>query len=307
MRAIVPRLLLFLAVGTLSLSYIVICVHFQTAWPWNVVVHEDGRRTLTDTVLYLEHALGELPLEILISATVAGSFLWLCGPAERMSIPVFAGAALLLDLGILLGAFVRAGTRTSLDFLLQYHTRDGESLVYGSHWRYHLLSQVALMVLATGLASVVCRTGRSGSRSLLIGAWAVYGILTLVFGVSGAAFRDPRYLGHQARELFTLTLVAVPLATACCAACVPHCEPGTSAGFAIGRTTLICGTLFLLVTAYLGVAVLLTRSQQVAQTGDWVRIVCSHFFEHSAGDLAAPLHAVLFYQWASVRSAKVLA
>ena len=33
-------------------SLMAICIHTGTLWPWGVVVHEDGRRTLAETVFY---------------------------------------------------------------------------------------------------------------------------------------------------------------------------------------------------------------------------------------------------------------
>jgi hypothetical protein len=41
--------------------------------------------------------------------------------------------------------------------------------------------------------------------------------------------------------------------------------------------------------------VVLTGSREHAQTHDVVRIVFSHFFEHTFSYLVVPIHAALFY------------
>ena len=65
--------LFYLPLAVLTTAFVILCVHHGTAWPWNTVVHEDGRRTLLETIFYFDHALGELPLDLLLSAAVAGA------------------------------------------------------------------------------------------------------------------------------------------------------------------------------------------------------------------------------------------
>src|SRR5947208_12384253 len=119
------RLLIGVPLLTLAAAFITICVRFHTAWPWNVVVHEDGRRTLFETIFYFQHALGELPLEALLAAAVAGALLRFRKPAASQSLVwVVLVAAITLDALILIGSWRNAGFEDSLMFLLQYHTRD---------------------------------------------------------------------------------------------------------------------------------------------------------------------------------------
>ena len=59
--------------GVLLLSFVVVCVALGTIWPWTEVVHEDGSRSLLGTIFYFEHALRELPLDLLLAAAVASS------------------------------------------------------------------------------------------------------------------------------------------------------------------------------------------------------------------------------------------
>src|SRR5260221_7798739 len=195
---------------TLAVAFLAICVHFHTAWPWNVVVHEDGRRTLLETIFYFQHALGELPLEALLAAAVAGALLRFRPPAAPQSfVWVALGAAIAIDALILIGAWRNVGYDASLMFLLQYHTRDRSPLEFGSHWRYHLLSHATLM-LAPAMIS-----GAAKARVLRL-SWAACAVASVAFGVSALSFSDPQYLGHQARETFTHGLVTVPLAVWTC-------------------------------------------------------------------------------------------
>lgn len=149
MPNITKRLFFYIPFTILAATFLAICIHFRTAWPWHVPLHEDGQRTFFETVLYFEHALGELPLEVLLSAALAGWILWLYGsPAAKAHALWNVGIiAIALDATIFAGASIHVGVRIAVSYLLQYHTRDSEPMVFGSHWQYHLLAQLALMLL----------------------------------------------------------------------------------------------------------------------------------------------------------------
>ena len=301
--------LLYLPLAVLSASFVILCVHHGTAWPWNIVVHEDGRRTLLDTIFYFDHAVGELPLDLLLSAAVAGAMLCAFPVHTKRPLRTLLAVCLILDAGII------AGAKSRWLYLFQFHTRDDQPMVYGSHWHYHLLSQTALMLLP--LAFVFFRRNR-----VLVTAWAVFAALTIVFGVSKATFIDPRYLGHQSRELFTHTLVTIPLAVAAVAyltwrthSCVQRshsCERLVLAGVRpsppVGRTPRSAAgpqaglifnwkpfLIFALLSTYLAVGVLVTGARHHAQSSDWTAVICAHFFEHTFSYLVVALHAQLFY------------
>jgi hypothetical protein len=282
------------------------------------VVHEDGRRTLLDTIFYFDHAAGELPLDLLLSAAVAGAML--CAFPEQTKRPV----GTLLAVCLILDAVIIAGAKSRALYLFQFHTRDEEPMVYGSHWHYHLLSQTALMLLP--LVFVLVRGNR-----VLVTAWVVFAALTIVFGFSKATFIDPRYLGHQSRELFTHTLVTIPLAiyltwrTHSCVQRSHSCERLAFLGrrmFArvrtrhakvraprsVGRTPSSAAgppaglkfnwkpfLIFAFLSTYLAAGVLLTGARHHAQSSDWTVVICAHFFEHTFSYLVVPLHAPLFY------------
>jgi hypothetical protein len=241
--------LAYLPLAVLSTALVILCIHHGTARPWNLVVHEDGHHTLLDTIFYFDHALGELPLDLLLSAAVAGAMLCAFPP----------------------------GAKSRALYLFQFHTRDDAPMVYGSHWHYHFLSQAALMVLP--LAFVSLKYNR-----VLVTAWAVFAALTVVFGISSDSFVDPRYLGHQARELFTHTLVTIPLAVAIIAS--------SRASFKFNPKLF---SIFVLLSAYLAAGVLLTGARHHTQSSDWTAVICTHFFEHTFSYLVVASHAPLFY------------
>jgi hypothetical protein len=293
---ITKRLFFYIPFTILATAFLAICVHFRTAWPWQVPLHEDGQRTFFETVVYFEHALGELPLEVLLSAAVAGWVVWLYGlPAAKAgSLWNLGIIAVALDVTIFVGALTHVGARVAILHLLQYHTRDSEPMIFGSHWQYHLLAQLALMLLPSFVAQVGNLRPIANRPLILISSFASFAILTIIFGISAAPFTDARFLGHQARELFTHTLVTVPLAMGCCVL-IPRGEPATE--LTSNRRILSISAIVacILLAAYLGAGVLLTHSQRAAQSNDWIKVICGHFFEHTISYLVVTVHSVFFY------------
>jgi hypothetical protein len=291
------RLLFYVPFTVLAASFVAICVHFRTAWPWHVIVHEDGRRTLFETILYFEHALGELPLEVLLSAAVAGWMLWLCGspaakPGATWNIGIIAFA---LDATIFVGATMHAGAHAAMLNLLQYHTRDSEPMIFGNHWQYHFLSQLALMLLPAFLyVGQVGNPAMANRPVILITALALFAILTIVFGLSSAPFMDARFLGHQGRELFTHALVTVPLAIGCCLA-IPRGKLATESVSKPRIWPIAAILVCILLAVYLRFGIVLTRSQRLVQSSDWIKVICGHFFEHTISYLVVTVHSVFFY------------
>jgi hypothetical protein len=289
MRAV--RLLLLAVPGLiLAASLAAICLHFHSFWPWRIVVHEDGKRTLLETVFYFEHALGELPVEIILAIAVAGAALRFAKPRFPRNSRVFVAlllAAISVDATLVIGAWRTVGPATTELFLLQYHTRDGASPEFGSHWRYHLLSEASLMLLPAAILSFLPPAGNR--RWSWAAGVAAFLVACLIFGVNRSPSLDARYLGHQARETFTHALVTIPLALWFC---LSLSEPAPEAfRWRWPAAATGCGLLML----YQVGGVVLTGSREHAQTHDLVRIVCSHFFEHTFSYLVVPIHAALFY------------
>jgi len=291
-------LLLWFPCAVLLSAYVVICVRFHSAWPWELVVHEDGRHTLLGTVFYFEHALGELPLEWLLAASVAGAVGYCRGVSLQFPIGRFAATAVALDALIFAGACWSVGLRGSLLWLFEYRTREGEPLEFGSHWRYHLLSEAALMLLAVALTGWAAGGATAKPRPAVWWmSWAAFGVLTTLFGWSTEPFRDARYLGHQARETLTHALVTIPLAVAVCLRISgqPAPDPAKPRGAwwaAVGFSSL---------AAYQFAGAVVTGSQGRAQSNDLVSLICVHFFEHVFSYAVVAAHAVLLYAVVSRR------
>jgi hypothetical protein len=205
----------FFGVPTLVLaaSYLWLVLDHRSVLLWDVVVHEDGRHTLGETVLYFGHFLREVPVAI-------AYVLFLLGVSHGVShgVPdshrrsVRSSATLYLSgaTGLVVGALAVTahsdGLGSALRDLLQYRMRDGLE-GYGTHWGYHWLATVWFGA-AVGLAPAVTRRLPGFpvllvSRSWARAAWYYVLALTIIFGLSGDVFLDVRHAGHQAREIMT--------------------------------------------------------------------------------------------------------
>jgi hypothetical protein len=304
-------------------AFVAICMRTASVWPWTLVVHEDGKRTLIGTILYVEHATRELPLDILLGVAIGGCVFYAFPPdggrggaTERV-----AGLAWMTGIVvavILVGTALLDGVPVLVDNLFQKHTRSGAPLVWGSHWRYHLLERIALILASIGFAGMgaVFTGGERGTRGLTVAAGSIgmYGALTLVFsnGLSslGEPFHDPQYLGHQARELFTHALVTVPAGWG---GCLLLAQPPTGVAqpaksrserasrSAVVGATLVAGTLGILLGGYVCAAALRVDAVSHGQTPDLAMLIFPHFFEHSFTYLVVPTVARLAYEVAARR------
>ncbi|MDH3266872.1 MAG: hypothetical protein OEM25_07905, partial [Gammaproteobacteria bacterium] len=144
---------------TLIVAYTAIALYTGNAWPWLEVVHESGDRTLIGTALYYEHAARELPLDVFLGMAVAASVLLVfprpaqsqCSPQRARSNQRKLTVATVVVIGAIVGGTLwTGGTEMLLNNLLQMHTRPGEPLQWGAHWRYHLLSRFTLMLFSVG-------------------------------------------------------------------------------------------------------------------------------------------------------------
>jgi hypothetical protein len=318
------------AASILLTAFVIICVHTGTAWPWTHVVHEDGRRTLVGTILYFEHATRELPLDVILGIAIGGCVFLAFPPVPDDRGTKRAGSALLvLKLAlttaivlavILIGTALKGGTALVMDELLQNHTRFGVPLEFGSHWRYHLLERLAMILCSLGFAGLLRLfrdTQDEGNEqiglAIAAGSIGLYIALTIAFSRGyllfelKQPFRDPRYLGHQAREVLTHALVTLPIAWGVCLLMLPSLKLAASAR-SMPRTarrsnaivaTIIAGVLGLLLAAYVSLAALLADATSHGQTTDPVTLIFPHFFEHSFTYLVVPMVAALVYETAA--------
>ena len=205
-----------LAMLVLVACYAWLAAEHRTIALWDVIVHESGRYTLGETVLYFAHFLREVPTDIAYALFLLGAGGGVARvsdatrPAERGRASLVGWLALAVATLLFVGAIVASARHDGLDSalrdLLQYRTRD-DLVAYGSHWRFHWLSTIWFGATVMVLAAIVVRLtgGRAIGRSAFWErvAWGYFVVLTLVFGLSSDVFVDTRYVGHQAREILT--------------------------------------------------------------------------------------------------------
>jgi hypothetical protein len=277
------------ALAVLAAAFVGVCVQASTLWPWTSVVHESGDRTLLQTIGYVEHASRELPLDILLGLAIGGAAV----ATWRRRDPVggargwlLLGGAAVVAAGILASTWALVGSRGLYENLMQMPTRPGEPLVAGEHWRYHLLSSLACMLLGAALARAVsASTPREwdGGRMPEILAWTMFGGATVLWGISAASFFNGVYLGHQARELATHAIVSVPLGLGLCLRLAVS-QPVDVRGITRtgrGRLALLLAAIAAGIGAWLAWGVISTDAVSQGQTSSLPALIFPHFFEHT--------------------------
>jgi hypothetical protein len=289
----------------LLVSYGAIAIHTGNLWPWLEVVHESGNRTLLGTVLYFEHAARELPLDIVLGVAIGSSALWALpgnGVARRCH-PFLLPTSIALVIGVIVvETLFTSGSAALWDNLLQMQTRPGEALNFGSHWSYHLLSRLMLMLASLGVAGMVVvafggkdgRGKKTGQRVFVL-VLGIYIGLSIAFGLNLKPFTDPVFLGHQAREAFTHGLVTLPLAWWFCLDLSG--KAGTTGdGSVTLRWPMAAGIASIIIAVYLLSGGLFTSAASQGQTESLVLLIFPHFFEHSFSYLVVPLIAAFTYK-----------
>jgi hypothetical protein len=291
-RRALRALCLGVPVAVLAASYLWLAYDHGTLLLWNVIVHETGRYTFGQTVLYFNHFLREVPTAIAYALFLLG----ISGAVPRRSDHGgergrgVGGLALVLAGALVAGALLMSaashGWDSAMQDLLQYRTRD-DLAGYGTHWHYHWLSTLWFGA-AVGVAPIVAHwiTGAPVLRQRRFwtrAAWGYFLALTLVFGVSADVFLDVRYAGHQAREILTHGPVTLLLGL------------GVLLAAGVGRTlanaehtslrrplAMALAALTLLVPAYLAVVSLggdvMAEGQSDFGLG---AMVGAHYFEHA--------------------------
>ena len=298
---------LYLPVVVMLAAYGAIAAFTGNLLPWLEIVHESGERTLVGSVLYYQHAARELPLDVVLGLAMGGCALWALPRApptnRRRQGLLVLGAALAIAV-IVAGTLWSGGSALLWDNLLQMYTRPGQPLDYGSHWRYHLLSRLLLMLVSFGLAGLLVLglrgkqgTGDPGGQRVFLGALGLFFALTLVFAPDIDPFVDPVFLGHQVREVFTHMLVTVPFTWWVCLALSGNYGQGTNNVSISLRWPLVAGIGGVLIGLYLLTGALLTSAVSQGQTDSVVQLIAPHFFEHSFSYVVVPLVAGLVYEW----------
>lgn len=296
----------------LAAAFLGICVLAGTPWPWTRVVHEDGVHTLLGTIFFFEHAAGELVPDLVLALGVAGAVRYFFPPAgdsggaavveSRKRLLVVAGAVVV---AILAGTIRQGGTRAIIDNLSQVHTRAGAPPVWGAHWRYHLIERFAEIMLAFCAAGIFwIRDGRPDPRPapgrtwLFAGSLAMFAGLTLLFRPTMESFREPTFLGHQARELLTHTLVTLPLALGVCFLLARRLAlSGRARSPESVAPIILAGGLSVVSGLFLLAGSVLTGAQAQGQTTSMAGLLFPHFAEHALGYLLVPALAGVLYLW----------
>lgn len=307
--------LAILGAAVLAGSLLLIMQRLGTLAIWNVAAHEDGVRTFGDTVLYFEHAVRELPLDILLGVATGGGLAYALPLRPQAKAPIGLLLALAGVLGVMFaGAIGDVGVKAFFDNLLQNHTRPGAPLEWGAHWRYHLLASLSLILLTFGGAGLLRALAGAGTRAqaargavVVAGVLAVFAAGTLLFAHSIAGmvepFADPIFIGHEARELFTHVLVTLPIAWGAGILMARDVEgPATVADRRQGAPRWIGAiALGVVLGLYLcGLAVTLDSASS-GQTDDVVMLIAPHFYEHAQTYLVVTLVALITQRLAAGR------
>ena len=155
------------------------------------------------------------------------------------------------------------------------------------------------MLVSLCMAGLVVLTlrGRNGAgnrtgQRVFIGALGIYIVLSIVFDIDLKPFTDPVFLGHQAREAFTHSLVTLPLAWWFCLVMNSN-EEKTGIGTVSLRWPMTAGILGIFIAVYLLLGGLLGSAASLGQTDSLVLLISPHFFEHFFSYLLVPLIAAL--------------
>jgi hypothetical protein len=210
------------------------------------------------------------------------------------------------SLAVVLIATVREGGYALLaENLLQLPTRPGEQLVWGGHWRYHLLSELSLILMSFGAGGAMLRAAgyrgghEIGVRVILI-ALAVFGVLTLMFVPKWESVRDPVFLGHQAREVFTLALVTIPLGMGVGTLLVREQWNGRNVGGTASlATALLWGAVGVVTAAFVAVGSIVTSAASQGQSESVAVLIFPHFFEHTLSYVISLLAAAVVIEWSA--------
>ena len=284
-----------------------------------LIVHEDGRHTLLGTIFYFEHATRELPLDIVLGVAIGGALFFAFPPGHTHAIQArphlasLAWTTVLIVTLIVIGAAIFAGPPSVVENLLQQHTRSGTALLWGSHWRYHLLERLSLILIVMAIGALFgvitrgpgCTEARAG---LIVGAMtvAVYLALTIAFAHGPLSmlqpFVDPQYLGHQAREIMTHALVTVPLGWGGAmllvriTGTVPlRASRQNSSVSALVLTAILGGVLGVAMIGYVAYAALHANAMSHAQSTSLATLIFPHYFEHALTYLVVPWTGALTF------------
>ena len=193
-------------------AYSWLAVSVGSPFPWTVPIHEDGERTLAQTVLYWRHFLREIPVALLYVAAI----LIASGSAERRQHrwPTGWGAAAALTAAVLCGLAVwvvidTAGPSLAALDLGQFFLRDDLGWP-GAHWAAHYGACIVFWCGCVLTFAPWRERGLLGSTAASFSVALV--VLALPLTLEPRSAIGGRVLAHQVREIMTHLAITLPLA-----------------------------------------------------------------------------------------------
>jgi hypothetical protein len=276
---------------SLALAYAALAAAHGRLWLWDVRVHENGVHTLGRTIFYPSHFLREVPTDIAMALFLVAALrrAGLLPAARGRTWSGWApGLAAALLAAALAATAARSGWASALLDLGQFRTRDDLS-AYGSHWRFHWLSTLwfasASVVIARVASAAVggdARCGHDvGGHSWAV-AWVWFAGLTVVFGLSPEIVTDPRFVGHQAREILTHGPITCLLVVGSAVLMAGRFSPGGPPTRAMPAAAgWLAPAVFVLVPTGLAALAIAGGAMATAQTANGMSaVVAAHVFEH---------------------------
>jgi hypothetical protein len=143
------------------------------------------------------------------------------------------------------------------------------------------------------------RQSTASSRTRLFTAsLVIFALFTLLFRPTMEPFREPTFLGHQARELFTHSLVTLPLALGVCISLARRfTRPGPTGSSESIAPIALAGGLSVVSGVFLLVGSVMTGARDHGQTTSLSALLFPHFAEHALGYLLVPALAGVLYLW----------
>jgi hypothetical protein len=295
----------------LLLSYGYLSFEYKTLFLFTVKVHESGKYTLLQTILYFDHFVREIPVAAMNALSVSLSF-YLFTPLagissslQRRSFQITFLLVLFFLIIVSSGAINKTGFQGFILDLFQFRTRDDE-IVYGSHWHSHFFDMIFVFLASLSVAFLIrlitgiCNIKMNSYGRYLLVLWpAVFVLLTFIFQPDLKPFQDTRYIAHQFREIVTHSTVTIPLAFAGMVSLekkflpesfsLKRCKKYNTAGLMLLLLTLMI-PLFMVIR--LSGRDILAAAQKKAS---YLNLLTSHYFEHSLDYFFVPALSIFIF------------
>jgi hypothetical protein len=222
-------ILLLLPVIYYAISYIYVAKWHGRIILWNVLIHENGRLTLKESLFFFDHFISAMPKVIFYAFFIA------CGFSLDGSIPagikasrsgfiallLFAGAGFFVLLAFIL-SISKVGWRRTTDCLLQRVERD-EVESKGGSWNQLQVSNIPLYLMMFSASFFMNSfTGdsnpaeytllKTGTLICVVAGVLLWIIPSIYFWPGWRAFMNPRWTAHGIREIATQPFILLPTA-----------------------------------------------------------------------------------------------